>query len=59
MSLEWSTLDNCFNSPLTGDTGGFHSQDEVSGDTSKPWLNFNEHQNSYRDDVFSPFLRMI
>jgi hypothetical protein len=55
MSLEWSTLDNCFNSPLTGDSGAFEHGSETGGDTSKPWLDFNQHQNSYRDDVFSPF----
>lgn len=55
MSLEWSTLDNCFNSPLTGDSGSFENGSEMGGDTSKPWLDFNQHQNSYRDDVFSPF----
>lgn len=51
MSLEWSTLDNCFNSPLTESDVSV----QAGGDTSKPWLNFNEHQSSYRDDVFSPF----
>ena len=51
MSLEWSTLDNCFESPLTES----NTLIQTGGDTSKPWLNFNEHKNSYRDDVFSPF----